>query len=263
MPVRIAALIATALVAACVTHPSSTAPQGVRSELAPTGALRAGMNLQNNLFTVKDSSGALQGVAVDVVQELGRRLGVPVTYVMYETPGKAADAAPSNEWDVSILAIEETRARVIAFSPAMTEIEATFLVPGSSKFTKVSEVDSPGTRIALNEKAGYDGYLTRTVKHAQLVRGKNTADTLRIFNEQKLDAIAALRPQLIENQGKVPGSRLLDGGFMTVNHGVGVPQGRAVAAEWVRAQIDDLNRSGFIARSIERHKVKGLTAVRT
>ena len=256
---HIVVISAAILIAGCAA--TARAPQAVRDELAPTGALRAGMNLQNNLFTVKDASGELAGVAVDVVQELGRRLGVPVKYVMYETPGKVADDAPNGNWDVGVLAIEQTRAKVVAFSPAMTAIEATYLVPAGSRFTSLADVDSPGTRIALNDKAGYEGHLVRTLKHAQLVRGRNTADTFAVFNAQKLDAIAALRPMLIENQAKVPGSRLLEGSFMTVNHGVAVPQGRPAAAEWVREQIEDLNRSGFIARSIERHQVKGLSPI--
>jgi polar amino acid transport system substrate-binding protein len=261
MAFRFAAIVAAAFLAACV-HTSPT-PDAVRAELAPTGSLRAGMNLQNNLFTVRDASGELRGVAVDVLQELGRRLGVPVSHVMYETPGKVADDVAKGKWDVAILAIEPTRAKTIAFSPAMTAIEATYLVPATSRFTRIAEVDSPGTRIALNEKAGYDLFLTRELKHATLVRGRNTKNTFEVFNEQKLDAIAALRPQLLENQGKVPGSRLLEGGFMTVNHGVGIPQGRAAGAAWVREQVEDLNRSGFVARSIERHKVKGLSPVKS
>ena len=257
MAFRSAVVFAAAFLAACA-HTRST-PDALRSELAPTGVLRAGMNLQNNLFTVKDSAGELHGVAVDVLQELGRRLGVPVKYVMYETPGKVADDAANGKWDAAILAIEPTRATTIAFSPPMTAIEATYLVPPGSRFTKVAELDSPGTRIAVNEKAGYDRYLTRTLKQAKLVRGRNTDDTFAIFNDQKLDAVAALRPQLLENQGKVPGSRLLDGTFMTVNHGVGIPQGRSAGAAWVQAQVEEMRRSGFIARSIERNKVKGLS----
>lgn len=256
---RPALVVSAALIAACAHTPG--APQAVRDELASTGALRAGMNLQNNLFTTKDAAGELQGVAVDVMQELGRRLGVPVKYVMYETPGKVAEDAPGDKWDAAVLAIEQTRAQTIAFSAAMTAIEATYLVPPGSRLAKVADVDSPGTHIALNDKAGYEGHLARTLKHAQLVRGRNTQDTFKVFNEQKLDAIAALRPQLIENQGMVPGSRLLEGGFMTVNHGVGVAQGRSAGARWVNAQVEDLNKSGFIARSIERHNVKGLSPV--
>ena len=262
---RVAVVLAAFLITACAhmsSPPSaSTVPQAVRAELAPTGVLRAGMNLQNNLFTVKDSSGELQGLAVDVLQELGRRLGVPVKYVMYETPGKVADDAANNKWDATVLAIEPTRAATIAFSPPMTEIQATYLVPQGSRFTKVADLDSPGTRIAVNEKAGYDLYLTRVLKQAKLVRGRNTPDTFRIFNEQKLDAIAALRPQLIENHAKAPGTRLIEGSFMTVNHGVGIPQGRSAGAAWVREQVEELVRSGFVARSIGRHKVVGISAL--
>lgn len=265
MAVRLAAAFAVALIAACSRMPtppsSSSATPGVRAELAPTGTMRAGMNLQNNLFTVKGASGELEGVAVDVLQELGRRLGVPVAYVMYETPGKVADDAANNKWDASILAIEPTRATTIAFSPPMTEIQATYLVRTDSRFTKVAQLDSAGTRIALNDKAGYDLYLTRVLKEAKLVRGRNTADTFRIFNERKLDAIAALRPQLIENHAKAPGTRLIEGSFMAVNHGVGVPQGRTAGAAWVREQVEDLVESGFIARSIGRHKAPGIAAV--
>lgn len=265
MAVRLVAAFAVVLIAACShmsTPPSSSfAPPAVRAELAPTGVLRGGMNLQNNLFTVKAASGELEGVAVDVLQELGRRLGVPVKYVMYGTPGNVADDAGNDKWDAAILAIAPTRATTIAFSPPMTEIQATYLVPAGSRFTKATELDSPGTRIAVNEKAGYDLYLTRQLKEAKLVRGKNTADTFRIFNEQKLDAIAALRPQLIENHANAPGTRLIDGSFMTVNHGVGVPQGRTAGAAWVREQVEDLVKSGFIARPIGRHRVAGIAAV--
>lgn len=257
---RFAPLAALALLSACA-HTSSV-PDDVRGQLAPTGALRAGMNLQNNLFTVKDGAGELQGVAVDVIRELGRRSGVPVKYVMYETPGKVADDAGNAKWDVAVLAIEQARAATIAFSPAMTEIEATYVVPEDSRFTKVADVDSAGTRIAVNEKSGYDLYLTRELKHAKLVRGRNLAHTISLFREQHLEAMGGLRPQLIENHARLPGTRVLPGGFMTVNHGIGIPKGRPAAQAWVRAQIEEMNRSGFVARSIERHKVAGLAAVR-
>jgi ABC-type amino acid transport/signal transduction systems, periplasmic component/domain len=265
MALRLAAVLAAAIVTSCAhmtpASPCATVAQAVRADLASTGALRAGMNLQNSLFTVKNTSGELEGVAVDVMQELGRRLGVPVKYVMYETPGNVADDAANNKWDAAVLAIEPTRAKTIAFSPPMTEIQATYLVPPGSRFTKVSEVDSEGTRIAVSDKAGYELHLTRELKHAKLVRGKNTANTFEVFNQQKLDAIAGLRPLLLENRDKVPGARVLDGGFMRVNHGVGVPQGHSAGAAWVREQVEELARSGFVARSIGRHKVLGIAAV--
>jgi len=92
------------------------------NELAPTGKLRAGMNLGNNLFTRQSESGELLGVSVDLMQELAKRLGVSLEMVIYEQPGQVADDATKDVWDIAILAIEKTRAKTISFSPGMTEI---------------------------------------------------------------------------------------------------------------------------------------------
>jgi polar amino acid transport system substrate-binding protein len=259
MPVRLVVCVVALFLAACTAGPPVS--EAVRNELAPTGQLRAGMNLGNTLFTTKDPSGELRGVSVDLMQELGRRLGVPVKHVVYETPGQVADAVSSGAWDVAILAIEPARAEKIAFSPAMTQIEATYLVPGDSRLQQVGQVDAPGVRIAVSEKAGYDLYLTRTLRNATLVRGKGIERTYDTFKSQRLDAMAGLRPALIPYRDKLPGSRLLDGGFMTVQHGIGTPRERSAGAAYIRDVVQELNASGFIARSIERHKVKGLAPV--
>jgi polar amino acid transport system substrate-binding protein len=234
----------------------------VRQALAPTGKLRAGMNLQNTLFTTKAPSGELQGVSVDVMQELGRRLGVPVEWVMYTTPGDVADDAASGKWDATILAIEASRASTIAFSPPITEIVATYMVPPGSKLARVEDVDAPGIRIAVSEKAGYELYLSKALKHAELVKVRGTTASMDAFRDRKLDAVASLKPFLLEYQSKYPGAKVLDGRFMTVNHGVGTPQGRPQAARYLDRYVKDLVASGFIARSIARHRVVGLGAVR-
>src|SRR5215471_7929871 len=118
-------IVPTMMASATVT----AAPEAARNELAPTGKLRAGMNLSNALFTTRDAAtGELRGVSVDLMRELGSRLGVPVEFVVYPTPGNVTDAVDQATWDVAILAIEQARAEKIAFSPAITEIEATYVV---------------------------------------------------------------------------------------------------------------------------------------
>ena len=61
---------------------------------------------------------------------------------------------------------------------------------------------------------------------------------------------------------KMPDARLLEGKFMTVNHGLGTPRERRAAAEYLKAFVEEMNASGFVARSIERHGVQGLSAVK-
>jgi polar amino acid transport system substrate-binding protein len=256
-----AAALATTLVAGCATSPAVS--DAARAQLAPTGKLRAGMNLGNVLFTGKDpASGELRGVSVDLMRELASRLGVPVEFVVHATPGDVADAAEKGTWDVAILAIEQARAKTIAFSPAMTEIEATYVVHKDSPLQSVAQVDAAGVRIAAPEKAGYELYLTRTLRHATLVRTKNFSAAIDLFNQQGADALASLKPTLLESMGKLPDGRLLEGKFMTVNHGLGTPRERPAAAEYLKAFVEEMNASGFIARSIERHGVQGLSAVK-
>jgi polar amino acid transport system substrate-binding protein len=255
------AVLALSLVSSCMTSPK--VPDAARSELAPTGNLRAGMNLGNALFTTKDAaSGELRGVSVDVMRELASRLAVPVEFVVHATPGDVADASTAGTWDVAVLAIEQARAEKIAFSPAMTEIEATYVVQKNSPLQSVGQVDASGIRISAPEKAGYELYLTRTLRNATLVRTKSVQASIDLFNERRADALAGLKPALLESMSKIPDGRLLEGKFMTVNHGLGVPRERPAAAEYLKAFVEEMKASGFVARSIERHGVQGLSAVR-
>ena len=254
-------VVTMSLFSGCTTSPAL--PEAARRELIPTGKLRAGMNLGNTLFTTKDgATGELRGVSVDVMQELAARLGVPVELVVHATPGDVADAAGTGTWDVAILAIEPARAEKIAFSPAMTEIEATYVVHKASGLQFISEVDTSGTRISAPEKAGYELYLTRTLRNATLVRTKGVQASIDLFNERRADALAGLKQSLLESMDRLPSGRLLDGKFMTVNHGLGIPRERPAAAAYLKAFVEEMNASGFVARSIERHGVRGLSAVR-
>lgn len=245
----------------CATSP--TVPAAARSELAPTGTLRAGMNLSNTLFTTKDpATRDLRGVAVDVMRELGSRLGLPVELVVHATPGDVADAVNKGTWDVAILAIEASRAQTISFSPPISEIEATYAVHKDSPLRSVEQVDAPGVRISAPAKAGYELYLSRALKSATLVRAKDIAGSLEIFNERRAEAVAGLKPMLLASMAKMPDARLLEGRFMTVNHGLSMPRGRPAAEEYLKQFVQDLNASGFIARSIERHGVQGLSPLK-
>jgi len=255
-----AAALAVVFMTGCATAP---VPEAARKELAPTGKLRAGMNLTNTLFTGKDAaSGALQGVSVDIMNELGKRLGVPVEMVVHKSPGEVADAVNKGTWDVAILAIEASRAETISFSPPISEIEATYVVRKDSPLRSVDQVDSAGVRIAAPAKAGYELYLRRALKSATLVDSKDLQGSIDMINAGKTEAMAALKPMLLDSMPKMPNARLLDGRFMVVNHGLSTARGKPASDDYLKQFVQDLNSSGFIARSIERHAVKGLSPVR-
>ncbi len=231
-------------------------------ELTPTGKLRAGMNLGNNLFTRQRASGELYGVSVDLMQALAQQLGVELELVIYEQPGKVADDSAKGVWDVSILAIEKTRAKTISFSKAMTEIEAGYVVHQNSSLQSIEDVDARGMKIAAPEKAGYELYLTSTLKNASIVRTKDFAASIDIFNQSQVDALSGLKPNLIESMQQIPDGKLLPGNFMTINHSFATALGKSQAHVYLENFVKELMATGFVAKSIERHQIKGLIAIR-
>ena len=236
------------------------ANSAARSQLAPTGKLRVGINMSNFLLTKKDpATGEPGGIAVDLGRELGRRLGLSVEIIPHPSPGALADAAKAGAWDVGFLGAEPQRANEIDFTAAYVEIEATYLVPPGSPLKAIAEVDRKGVRIAVPEKAAYELYLTRNLKHAALVRIKGPDNAFKQFVADKLDALAGLRPRLVTDAENLPGSRILNGNFTAVQQAVGTPKGRDAGAKYLREFVEDVKATGLVAKLVEKHGVRGLT----
>ena len=232
----------------------------LRSEFAPTGTLRVGLNMSNFLLTRTDAAtGKPLGVAHDLGQELARRLGLPIQFVPHPNPGALADAANKNIWDVGFLGAEPQRANEIDFTAAYVEIESTYLVPAGSALKHANEVDRKGIRIIVPAKAAYELYLSRTINNAELIKEAGADASFKRFVDEKFDALAGLKPRLISDQAKLPGSVIVEGSFTAVQQAAGVPKGRANAANYLAAFIEDVKASGLVAKAIAENQVVGLS----
>lgn len=232
----------------------------LRSEFAPTGTLRVGLNMSNFLLTRTDAAtGKPLGVAHDLGQELARRLGLPIQFVPHPNPGALADAANKNIWDVGFLGAEPQRANEIDFTAAYVEIESTYLVPQGSPLKHAGEVDRKGVRIIVPEKAAYELFLSRTIKNADLLKDKGADLCFKRFVDEKFDALAGLKPRLMSDQAKLPGSVIVAGNFTAVQQAAGVPKGRNNAAKYLAAFIEDAKATGLVAKAIADNKVVGLS----
>jgi polar amino acid transport system substrate-binding protein len=230
------------------------------AELAPTGVLRAGINLSNFLLvTGKTPAGDPEGVAPDMAREVATRLGVPVKYVTFKSPGELADAAGKGVWDIGLIGAEPQRAETIAFTAAYVEIEATYLVPPGSRLKTIADVDAPGVRIAVAGRSAYGLWLERNLRHAQLVRADSLGGATEQFMRDKLDALAGLKPGLLADLDKLPGARIIDGKFSSVQQAIGTAKRNAAGAAYLEAFVAEAKASGLVARLIERHKVRGLS----
>ena len=231
-----------------------------KQELAPGGKLRVGLNYGNFLLVLKDlPDGTPQGIAPDLARELGRRLGVPVDFVKFKQAGLLADGVRDGKCDVGFLGAEPQRANEIAFTSAYLEIPVTYLVPAGSGIESIADVDRDGVRIAVSARSAYDLYLSRTLKHAKLERVEGIDASYDLFVKQKLDVLAGLKPRLVSDAEKLPGSRVLEGQVTGVQQAVGTTKDRAAGAKYLSAFVDDIKRTGLVAKTIEKHKVRGVT----
>ena len=229
-------------------------------ELAPNGKLRVGLNYGNFLLVLKDApDGTPRGIAPDLGRELGRRLGVPVEFVRFDAAGKLADAVKANAWDVAFLGAEPQRAAEIAFTAPYLEIPVTYLVPAGSPLRTIAEVDREGVRVAVAEKSAYDLFLSRTLKKAKLVRAQGIQGSYDLFVQEKLEALAGLKPRLASDAEKLPGSRILDGQVTGVQQAIGTQRARETGARYLREFVDEIKRSGLVAKTIDQNQVRGVT----
>jgi polar amino acid transport system substrate-binding protein len=234
----------------------------IRADLVSTGTLRAGINYGNFILATKDpATGESRGVAVDLLNEIGRRLGAPVAIVAYDSVAVMGDAAPSGAWDIAFLGSDPARESLMSFTPAYLEIQATYLVPAGSALRTAAEVDHAGVRVAAPARANYELYLRRNLKHAQLVSapGPTSDAAFDLLAAGQVDALAGLTQGLLGLVSKLPGSRLVEGRFMGVQQSIAVPKGRDAGLAFLRRVVEDAKVSGLVARAIEKTGARGVS----
>lgn len=223
-------------------------------DLAPTGALRASINLGNPVLaqgTAEDPS----GVTVDIARELGKRLGVPVELPCFQAARESFEAMNEGRADICFLAIEPARAETVAFTAPYVIIEGVYVVASDSPLTTPAEVDQPGVRIGVNEGSAYDLYLSRTLAHAQLMR---SGDGVAAFGEQHLDAAAGVRQPIEAFVASHSGLRVIEPRFMEIQQAVGTSKARdAETVSFLRAFVEELKADGFIADALDRSGQQG------
>ena len=255
---KLALAVALAALASC--RAVGFAPPYIVNELAPTGSLRAAINYGNTVLAQKDpKTGEARGVSVDLAHELAWRLRVPLEVVAYDAAGKVSADARRNVWDVAFYAIDPKRAEDVAFSAPYVVIEGGYAVPVSSPLRNADEVDREGARIAVSNRSAYDLYLSRQLKHAQLVRAPSPAASFDLFVRDRLPVLAGIKPALVEWAKANPGYRVLDGRFMLIQQAMVTQKDRALSVEYLRKFVEEQKANGLVAAALARSGQKDAT----
>jgi len=229
-----------------------------RRELAPTGIIRASINVGNPILANLDAQGNPVGVSVDLAGEFARRLGVPLELVVFDSAGKSVEAVTAGQADFGFFAIDPVRGAGIAFSAPYVLIEGAYLVRNDSPVRTNDEVDLLGCSVVVGKGSAYDLHLTRALRQAHIVRAPTSPSVVQTFLEQGADVAAGVRQQLEVDAARTPGLRLLPGRFMVIQQAMGLPRARsAEAVELLWRFVEEMKASGFVSHALTRHGIEG------
>lgn len=237
---------------------TSPAPAEIVRAFAPSGRLRASINTGNPILAAPDAVEGARGVSVDLARGLAERLGVPLELVVFDTAGKSVDAVTQEQADIGFFAIDPKRGEGIHFTGPYVLIEGCYAVRSDSALTTNDQVDQAAHRVVVGQGSAYDLFLSRELRHAQILRAPSSPAVVDFFLQQNADVAAGVKQQLEADAARRGGLRLLPGHFMVIRQAMGCPRGRGeAAARYLTAYVEDMKASGFVAAALQRHGISG------
>ena len=231
------------------------------SSFAPTASLRVGINLGNPILANEEpNTKRLYGVTIDIANEIGKRISLPVQLIPFKTAGATVDAVKTGEIDLVFVAIDPVRGADISYTPAYIQIEGAYMVKANSSINNNEEVDAVGNEIVVGKGSAYDLYLSREIKHATLLRAASSQAVVDDFMSGQGNVAAGVKQQLESDAKRYEGLRMLPGRFMVINQAIGIPKARTHyegTTTYLSHVINELKQSGFIADAMKRHNIQG------
>jgi polar amino acid transport system substrate-binding protein len=230
------------------------------SPVTTGGELRAAVIASNPVLVTRGADGQLGGVSIELARAFAAKLGVPLRLIPYENPARYNESLGKGEWDIGLAARDPGRAEYLAFSDVFMEVDNGYVARPGSPLRSADEVDRPGIRVAVAQGSAPDGFLTRTLKNAEIIRVRGGLEPAR-------DALSSGRADVYgENvhlahriAAELPGATVLDGRFNVVQMSIAVPKANASALPTVNEFVSEAKRSGMIADAIARAGLRGVS----
>jgi polar amino acid transport system substrate-binding protein len=234
------------------------APVEIVRAFAPTGRLRASINTGNPILAAPDAADGARGVSVDLARAFAERLGVPLALVVFDTAGKSVDAVTQEQADIGFFAIDPKRGEGIHFTGPYVLIEGCYAVRNDSPISANEQVDQAANRVVVGQGSAYDLFLSRELRHAQILRAPSSPAVVDFFLQHNADVAAGVKQQLQADAERRGGLRLLPGHFMVIRQAMGCPRGRGeAAARYLTDFVEEMKASGFVASALQRHGISG------
>jgi polar amino acid transport system substrate-binding protein len=226
--------------------------------LAAAGAIRLALFLPQYAEDASGVRGIGTGfIAIEIVGALAARLGVAARVIKYPSPKDAVAGLRDGECDVAFLGIEPSRVAMVDFSPALFQFDYSLLVPAGSAIESLDDADQAGRRIGLVDGHASALALRRIVKQAELIGVELPESAFDLLRDQKVDALAFPRDQLIAFAGRLPGARVLAKGYGVNRVGIAVAKGSAGLLSYLSDFAAEAKTTGLVQCAIERGRLDG------
>jgi polar amino acid transport system substrate-binding protein len=244
-----------AIVAFAATAYAQAVDPAVREQLTPTGKLRvgvaAGLTPGTGNVAIDPASGRPQGIGAELGVALARKLGVEVAWITYLNSGDLTDAGTTGAWDVAFMPVDEARKQKLDFGAAHIVLQSTWMVGPGSPIRTLADVDKPGTRVVGVENTASSRAAQRFLKNVTVGLVKSTDEGFGLLRAGKVDVTGGSRESLVVLTGLLPGSRVLDGGYLDSYVAVAVPKGRPAALAYASAFVEEAKASGLVRRTLD------------
>ncbi len=170
------------------------------------------------------------------------------------------DSIATQAWDIAFLGIDPARVHLLRLSEPYMEAGLTYMVAPRSTIRFVTDADRSGVRIAVIAKSPSDLFLSRSLKHAELVRSAGGPDgTFAVLASGKADAFAGSPELLHRYLDKLPGAAIVTGHFTTLAQAIAVRNDHAAALVPLGRLLDEAKRTGVVAQAIQNAGLRGVT----
>jgi cyclohexadienyl dehydratase len=185
-PVAFVGLLSAGLAPALAETPS------LLDAIAKSGTLRVGLTEDYRPFSIADASGAIEGIDVDMANNLAKSLGVKLEIVKTRWPTLKSDLE-ADKFDIAMGGITITldRQKAGLFStPVFTSGKTPITRCGDeAKYATLPQIDQPGVRVIVNPGGTNERF---DQAHLQQVTVVHWTDNATIF-----DALAGGKADLM------------------------------------------------------------------
>jgi len=231
----------------------------LKDEIAPTGKLRVAIAISpagGAFWCTRDEAGNVAGVPVDLGNEIGRQLSLPVEFVLHQNSGQITDAASKGTWDVTFLPQDAERMTRMAFGPVYEVADATYIVRPNSQVTSFASLDQPGVKVAaVNNTTTMRGAIAH-LKNAKVTGYQTYDEIFGLLKGGEIDAFALSRDQLNAMATQIPGTRVLDETFKQTVTAVAVPPNHPQSLAFAVKFLNEAIANGTLRKAYDNNGLK-------